>query len=102
MDANFRLKLRDRHIKNDPELGPGWAYYVDEKVYQEEMKKYGDQIEVYVICFVNYMLLTVIIDQQLPIEPPHGRPRKHTILKELHCQWGRQRSLCSSYICWKD
>ena len=45
-DANFRLKLRDRHIKNDPKLGPGWAYCVDEKPYQEEMEKYGDQIEV--------------------------------------------------------
>src|SRR6266481_7040138 len=46
MDANFRLKLRNRHIKNDPELGPGWAYCVDEKQYQNEMDKYGDQIEV--------------------------------------------------------
>jgi hypothetical protein len=46
MDANFRLKLRDRHIKNDPELGPGWAYCVQEKRYQDEMEKYGDQTEV--------------------------------------------------------
>ena len=49
MDANFRLKLRDRHIKNDPELGPGWAYCVDEKPYQEEMEKYGDQTEVWAL-----------------------------------------------------
>jgi hypothetical protein len=34
MDANFRLKLRNRHIKNDPELGPGWAYCVNERDYQ--------------------------------------------------------------------
>ena len=46
MDANFRLKLKDRHIKNDPELGPGWVYCVSKKPYQEEMEKYGDQIEV--------------------------------------------------------
>jgi hypothetical protein len=46
MDANFRLKLRDRHIKNDPELGPGWAYCVHEKRYQDEMELYGDQVEV--------------------------------------------------------
>jgi hypothetical protein len=49
MDANFRLKLRDRHIKNDPKLGPGWAYYVDEKPYQEEMEKYSDQVEVRIL-----------------------------------------------------
>jgi len=55
MDANFRLKLRDRHIKNDPELGPGWAYCVDEKPYQEEMEKYGDQVEV---CVLFILLIT--------------------------------------------
>jgi hypothetical protein len=49
MDANFRLKLRDRQIKNDPELGPGWAYCVNEKSYQEEMEQYGDQTEVFVL-----------------------------------------------------
>jgi len=46
MDANFRLKLRNRHIKNDPELAPGWAYCVHEKKYQNEMDQYGDQQEV--------------------------------------------------------
>jgi len=46
MDANFRLKLRNCHIKNDPELGPGWAYCVNEKHYQNEMDQYGDQTEV--------------------------------------------------------
>jgi hypothetical protein len=46
MDANFRLKLHNRHIKNDPALGPGWTYCVDSKPYQEEMENYGDQTEV--------------------------------------------------------
>ena len=46
MDANFRLKLRNRHIKNDPELGPGWAYCSNETHYQNEMDQYGDQTEV--------------------------------------------------------
>jgi hypothetical protein len=49
MDANFRLKLRNRHIKNDPELGPGWAYCANEKHYQNEMDQYGDQTEVSLI-----------------------------------------------------
>ncbi|TDL16540.1 hypothetical protein BD410DRAFT_816721 [Rickenella mellea] len=34
VDANFRLKLKDRGIK-DPELGSGWAYFVETKKYQE-------------------------------------------------------------------
>ncbi|TDL13597.1 hypothetical protein BD410DRAFT_735152, partial [Rickenella mellea] len=34
VDANFRLKLKDRGIK-DPELGSGWAYFVEKNKYQE-------------------------------------------------------------------
>ena len=53
MDANYRLKLRECYIKNDPELGPGWAYCVNKKLYQEEMVKYGDQTEVCIVISVD-------------------------------------------------
>ncbi|KAH7904113.1 hypothetical protein BJ138DRAFT_1119717 [Hygrophoropsis aurantiaca] len=46
MDANFRLKLRDRGIKNDNELGPGWAYFVEYTRYLRIMEQFGDQKEV--------------------------------------------------------
>lgn len=46
MDANFRLKLRQRGIKNDPELGPGWSYFVKNDEYQDVMAGFGDQQEV--------------------------------------------------------
>ncbi|KAF7965003.1 hypothetical protein HWV62_1144 [Athelia sp. TMB] len=45
MDANFRLKLRDRKIKNDPVLGPGWAYFVDNPPYKKLMASSGPQEE---------------------------------------------------------
>ena len=32
VDANFRLKLKDRKIK-DPEIGSGWAYFVENDRY---------------------------------------------------------------------
>lgn len=54
VDANFRLKLRDRGIKNDPELGPGNAYFVAYKDYLAVMDTYGDQKEV---CRVFLSLL---------------------------------------------
>lgn len=50
MDANFRLKLRDRGIKNDNALGPGWAYFVENDEYQKIMSTFGDQKEV---CFMS-------------------------------------------------
>ena len=28
LDANFRLKLKERGIEDDPPLGPGYAYMV--------------------------------------------------------------------------
>lgn len=46
MDANFRLKLRDRSVKNDKELAPGWSYFVEDSKYQAIMSTFGDQVEI--------------------------------------------------------
>ena len=46
MDANFRLKLKDRGVKGDSELGPGWAYFVNNTAYMSELKNHADIIEV--------------------------------------------------------
>ncbi|KAH8106476.1 hypothetical protein DFH11DRAFT_1691850 [Phellopilus nigrolimitatus] len=44
IDANFRLKMKDRGAK-DLELGPGWAYFVEDKAYKEEVVKHPAKIE---------------------------------------------------------
>ncbi|THH16521.1 hypothetical protein EUX98_g9291 [Antrodiella citrinella] len=48
IDANFKLKLKDKGIR-DLELAPGWAYYVNEDSFQkhidEHHRKNGDAIE---------------------------------------------------------
>lgn len=46
MDANFRLKNKDRNIKNDPALGDGWGHWVPEQPYHEYIGEYGYQTEV--------------------------------------------------------
>ena len=46
IDANFRLKMKDRGIKNDKPLGPGWAYMVDDAKLREEVPKHRQPIEV--------------------------------------------------------
>ena len=56
VDGNFKLWLKDRGIRN-PELAPGWAYFVKEKNYQSFIKEYVDESEVY---FQVYVLLIVI------------------------------------------
>ncbi len=46
MDANFRLKQKERGVADDPELGPGWAYFVEDKSYKAELEKHTEVIEV--------------------------------------------------------
>ncbi|KAJ6465540.1 hypothetical protein C8R47DRAFT_1235772 [Mycena vitilis] len=47
VDANFRLKNRMRTNEiEDPSLGPGWGYWVDERPYKEHIKKYVNEKDV--------------------------------------------------------
>jgi hypothetical protein len=45
IDANFRLKRKDKRIQNDPALGAGWGHWVPETEYQSYIKEYGAQEE---------------------------------------------------------
>ncbi|KZS94987.1 hypothetical protein SISNIDRAFT_396790, partial [Sistotremastrum niveocremeum HHB9708] len=45
IDANFRLKLKDRGDSKDPELGSGWAYFVEHQAYLAELAKQPDLLE---------------------------------------------------------
>lgn len=45
VDANFKLKLKDRGLK-DVELSPGWAYFVEEDTYQSVVGSFADETEV--------------------------------------------------------
>ena len=45
LDANFRAKCKARGLET-AELGPGWSYFVEERTYQQHLKKYGAQTEV--------------------------------------------------------
>jgi hypothetical protein len=46
MDANFRLRSRLRGINKDPEMGLGWAYFMNNGPYSEFIKDYVDLEEV--------------------------------------------------------
>ena len=45
LDANFRLVSKDRGV-DDVDLGPGWAYFVEQIKYWTHINKYGEQTEV--------------------------------------------------------
>lgn len=46
IDANFRLKLKDRGLQADPPLGDGWGHIVKSEPYKMYTDKYGSQVEV--------------------------------------------------------
>ena len=49
LDANFRLKSKDRGFA-DTQLSPGWSYFVERDKYWAHIKTYGEQSEVCRLC----------------------------------------------------
>ena len=45
VDANFRLKLKNRGI-NDPDIGSGWAYFVENQQYTKHVSQNTNDVEV--------------------------------------------------------
>ncbi|KAI0245468.1 hypothetical protein BJV78DRAFT_1356698 [Lactifluus subvellereus] len=90
-NANFKLKGKDRGI-NDPELAPGWASFVEEGRYQEHIRQYVDQPEVYTwvqcngrdlqkgewYCNMDYIILSSLAGVKLP---------RVVITYDIGCQW---------------
>jgi hypothetical protein len=47
MDTNFRMSSRyQKNERDDPELGPGWAYFVHNQLYMEHLKNYVSEKDV--------------------------------------------------------
>jgi hypothetical protein len=57
IDANFRLKNKERFVRNDPALGDGWGCWVRDSPYHEYISLYGHQEEVsffFVLITLNF------------------------------------------------
>ena len=46
IDANFRLKCKDKNNKNDVSLGDGWGHWVPQGEYTEYLSKHSHHTEV--------------------------------------------------------
>lgn len=63
LDANFRLKLKDRNFV-DPPLGPGLAYYVESSGYMQHVEASGVQTEASKPCPVEASIdLSVLLNR---------------------------------------
>jgi hypothetical protein len=43
VDANFRMKNKERNTQDMPALGDGWAHFVPEKPYMEHVQRWGSE-----------------------------------------------------------
>ena len=39
LDANFRLKCKERGFDPDGNLGPGWGYFVNHSLFMKELER---------------------------------------------------------------
>ena len=70
-DANFRLKLKDRGVKGDGELGPGWACFVHDKNYKAELPKHTDVVEVCIYYFLIFFHLNSFVQKKSSCQSTH-------------------------------
>ncbi len=54
IDTNFRLKCKERGVKDDPELGGAWGQFVDGEMYEAELGKHHGDIEVRFVFVGSY------------------------------------------------
>jgi hypothetical protein len=73
IDANFRLKLKARSI-DDPELGSGWAYFVEQLEYTEHVKQYFSEKDVGYLSLSVSLLTNLWVDTHLRIDLPCCEP----------------------------
>ena len=67
VDGNFRLKLKSRGI-NDPEIGSGWSYFVENKNYMQHISE--NTIETEVRPNFAFRLQSLHFVRPLAVVPP--------------------------------
>jgi hypothetical protein len=64
VDANFKLKLKNRKI-NDPELGSGWSYFVEDSAYTHHVANNLHDKEVSCVLSTGKSILIPVLGHKL-------------------------------------
>lgn len=78
IDANFKMKQKDKGIENDPPLGDGWAHWVANAPFKAYVKKYGHVIEVRWTFSPNMIPVNEIIISRTSATPTYVLPTTRT------------------------
>lgn len=86
MDANFRMKNKDRNVKDTPALGDGWAHFVPEIPYMEHVRKWGTN-EQATVRFPPFKCFGLVVDaliaRPMRFRTPCCRTCKFKVFKGL-------------------
>lgn len=64
VDANFKLKLKNRQIR-DPELGSGWAYFVENEAYTRHVADNPHQKDICMFKLFEIYVLMLFLGYEL-------------------------------------
>jgi hypothetical protein len=84
VDANFKLKLKNRHIK-DPELGSGWFYFVENTAYVHHVANNTHNIEVGCVPSSREASLMPVSGHKLWDRIPCSEPSELAWRQGLYC-----------------
>ena len=86
MDANFRMKNKERNTKDTPALGDGWAHFIPETPYMEHVRKWGakEHASVRFPAFKSLgLVINALIARPMRFRTPCCRSRKFKVFKGL-------------------
>ena len=98
VDANFKLKLKNRRI-NDPELGSGWSYFVENSPYTRHIANNPHDKEVSCFAITQEFVLIPVLGHQLWKRVPCCQPSKLTRRQGLYCERCCQGRLRAALLC---
>lgn len=58
IDANFKMSLKEKGIKDDPALGDAWAHWVPREEFYDYLRNNGGAVEVCCFAPINTSSLT--------------------------------------------
>jgi hypothetical protein len=98
VDANFKLKSKNRQIK-DPELGSGWSYFVENTPYVQHVANNPHEKDVRVFQIAWGYILICFLGYELRQRIPRCQSGELTWWQRLYCQRRGQGGLRTTLLC---
>ena len=86
IDANFRLKLKEKGYADDPPLGDGWSHFITQVPFEDYVGKWGWQVKVSNTPLSRLITCTNVVYSQTCVIPTSLLPIMAQPRTEPHLQ----------------